>query len=415
MPTSSASCESSPSPWPLYIVNSSPRFSDSNSSMHRQPLEPCHPDPNPNLDIQKPFSISRSSDPQTLVHLSFFMDHRFFAAGTSHGFRVFSCDPFRELFSREFKDGGFAAVQMHFRSSILALVGGGPHSKFPLHKVIFWDERQSYWASEISFRSEVRSIRLRYDRIVVVLEHKIYVYTFNHLRLVHQLETIANPEGLCAVSQLDGSLVLACIGLRNGQVRVEHYAAKRTKFIMAHDSKIACLELSQDGLFLATASSKGTLVRIFSTLDATLLQEVRRGTDQADIYSLAFSSTAQWLAVTSDKGTVHVFNLKVNPGLEGGDEPQNASDADVTVTKLSSPLSFIQGLLPKYFASQRSFAQFHLPGDTQYIAGFGHQKNTIAVLGMDGSFYRCQFDSENGGEMTELEYHNFLNPEEAAS
>lgn len=92
--------------------------------------------------------------------------------------------------------------------------------------------------------------------------------------MVHQLETIANPEGLCAVSQLDGSLVLACIGLRNGQVRVEHYAAKRTKFIMAHDSKIACLELSQDGLFLATASSKGTLVRIFSTLDATLLQEV---------------------------------------------------------------------------------------------------------------------------------------------
>ncbi|XP_041016806.1 autophagy-related protein 18a-like isoform X2 [Juglans microcarpa x Juglans regia] len=381
MPTSSAS---SPSPWPLYIVNSSPRFSDSNSSMHREPLEPRSPDPNPNSDIQKPFSVSRSSDPQTLVHLSFFMDHRFFAAGTSRGFRVFSCDHFNELFSREFNDGGFAAVQMDFRRSILALVGGGPHSKFPLDKVIFWDERQSYWASEISFRTEVRSIRLRYDRIVVVLEHKIYVYNLTHLRLVHQLETIANPEGLCAVSQLGGSLVLACIGLSKGQVRVEHYAAKRTKFIMAHDSKIACLELSQEGLFLATASCKGTLVRIFSTLDATLLQEVRRGTDPADIYSLAFSSTAQWLAVTSDKGTVHVFNLRVNPGLQGNEEPQNASDADVAVTKLSSPLSFIKGLLSKCFASQRSFAQFHLPERTQCIAGFGHQKNTIVVVGMDG-------------------------------
>jgi hypothetical protein len=29
------------------------------------------------------------------------------------------------------------------------------------------------------------------------------------------------------------------------------------------------------------------------------------------------------------------------------------------------------------------------------------------------SFYRCQFDPVNGGEMTQLEYHNFLKPEAA--
>jgi hypothetical protein len=29
------------------------------------------------------------------------------------------------------------------------------------------------------------------------------------------------------------------------------------------------------------------------------------------------------------------------------------------------------------------------------------------------SFYRCEFDPANGGEMTQLEYHNFLKPEEA--
>ena len=43
-------------------------------------------------------------------------------------------------------------------------------------------------------------MRLRRDRVVVVLEHKIYVYNFADLKLLHQIETISNPLGLCALS-----------------------------------------------------------------------------------------------------------------------------------------------------------------------------------------------------------------------
>lgn len=121
----------------------------------------------------------------------------------------------------------------------------------------------------------MRGVRLRRDRIIVVLEQKIFVYNFADLKLLHQIETIANPKGLCAVSQVAGSFVLVCPGLQKGQVRVEHYASKRTKFIMAHDSRIASFTLSQDGSMLATASSKGTLVRIYNTHDGSLLQEVK--------------------------------------------------------------------------------------------------------------------------------------------
>ncbi len=37
------------------------------------------------------------------------------------------------------------------------------------------------------------------------------------------------------------------------------------------------------------AAEKGTLIRVFSTGDGTKLQEVRRGSDPACIYSIAFS------------------------------------------------------------------------------------------------------------------------------
>ncbi|CAL9237316.1 unnamed protein product [Arabidopsis halleri] len=377
---------------------------------------PPWPNPNPTPGSDASFSSmaphrqldSNPSSPVTslpsLLHISFNQDHGCFAVGTDCGFRIFNCDPFSEIFRRDFdRGGGVAVVEMLFRCNILALVGGGSD---PPCKVMIWDDHQNRCIGELSFRSDVRSVRLRRDRIIVVLEQKIFVYNFADLKLMHQIETIANPKGLCAVSQGAGSLVLVCPGLQKGQVRVEHYASKRTKFIMAHDSRIACFALTQDAHLLATASSKGTLLRVFNTADGTLLQEVRRGADRAEIYSLAFSSDAQWLAVSSDKGTVHVFGLKINSGSQVKDTSRMAPDA----THAASSLSLLRGVLPKYFSSEWSVAQFRLVEGSQYIVAFGHEKNTVVILGMDGSFYKCQFDPVHGGEMSQLEYHNCLKP-----
>ncbi|GKU86812.1 hypothetical protein SLEP1_g1287 [Rubroshorea leprosula] len=394
---------------------SPPQNLDSLSPMLHQSQDSEHihnPNPNYHTPVSSPPEPASpaTTTPPSLLHLSFNQDHGCFAAGTDHGFRIYNCDPFREIFRRDFdRGGGIGVVEMLFRCNILALVGGGPEPQYPSNKVMIWDDHQSRCIGELAFRSEVRSVRLRRDRIVVVLEQKIFVYNFADLKLLHQIETIANPKGLCAVSQGAGSLVLVCPGLQKGQVRVEHYDSKRTKFIMAHDSRIACFALTQDGQLLATASTKGTLVRIFNTVDGSLLQEVRRGADRAEIYSLAFSSNAQWLAVSSDKGTVHVFSLKVNSGSPSNDRPRVGSDS---VSSPSSSLSFIKGVLPKYFSSEWSVAQFRLVEGSQYLVAFGHQKNTVVILGMDGSFYRCQFDPVNGGEMTQLEYHNCLKPEQ---
>ncbi|PSS26525.1 Autophagy-related protein like [Actinidia chinensis var. chinensis] len=207
---------------------------------------------------------------------------------------------------------------------------------------MIWDDHQGRCIGELSFRSEVKSVRLRRDKIVVVLLQKIFVYNFSDLKLLHQIETIANPKGLCEVSHQSASMVLVCPGLQKGQVRVEHYGSKQTKFIMAHDSRIACFALTHDGRLLATASSKGTLVRIFNTLDGSLLQEVRRGADRAEIYRLAFSLTAQWLALSSDKGTVHVFSLKVDSASLGIERTRSAPEPTLSTPPAVSSLSFIR-------------------------------------------------------------------------
>jgi hypothetical protein len=49
--------------------------------------------------------------------------------------------------------------------------------------------------------------------------HQVYVYNFADLKLLHQIETIANPTGLCALSPNSTQTVLACPGLHKGEVR----------------------------------------------------------------------------------------------------------------------------------------------------------------------------------------------------
>ncbi|XVE73286.1 hypothetical protein DITRI_Ditri11bG0105300 [Diplodiscus trichospermus] len=235
-------------------------------------------DTNPNFQSSistPPQAVPPASSPPSILHLSFNQDHSCFAVGTDHGFRIYNCDPFQEIFRRDFdRVGGIGIVEMLLRCNILALVGGGPNPQYSPNKVMIWDDHHLRCIGELSFRSEVRSVRLRRDRVVVVLEHKIFVYDFAELKQVHQIETFANPKGLCAVSMGAGPMVLVCPGLQKGQVRVEHYASKRTKFITAHDSRIASLALTTDGQLLATASTKGTLVRIYNTGDGSVLQEV---------------------------------------------------------------------------------------------------------------------------------------------
>lgn len=61
-------------------------------------------------------------------------------------------------------------------------------------------------------------MRLRRDKIVVALEHKVLVYNFADLKLLHSIETLSNPAGLLALSPVSDQTVLACPGINVGQV-----------------------------------------------------------------------------------------------------------------------------------------------------------------------------------------------------
>ena len=68
--------------------------------------------------------------------------------------------------------------------------------------------------------------------------------------------------------------------------------------------------MNADGTLIATASIKGTIIRIFSAEEGVLLQELRRGSGKAFITSLIFHPTLNMIACTSNRSSIHLFEIK---------------------------------------------------------------------------------------------------------
>jgi hypothetical protein len=66
----------------------------------------------------------------------------------------------------------------------------------------------------------------------------------------------------------------ACPGSHRGHVRVELLEHRKTFSVQAHNSPLSCLALTLDGSRVATASEKGTILRIFDSFTGKQLQEV---------------------------------------------------------------------------------------------------------------------------------------------
>jgi autophagy-related protein 18 len=92
---------------------------------------------------------------------------------------------------------------------------------------------------------------------------------------------------------------------------------------------------------LATASDKGTVVRVFSVPGAQKLWQFRRGSQSARIFSINFNLASSLLAVSSDSSTIHIYRLAgkqghsaepTSPGLDDG-----ASVAPSEISSSSPP------------------------------------------------------------------------------
>ncbi|WEW55939.1 Phosphatidylinositol 3,5-bisphosphate-binding protein [Emydomyces testavorans] len=253
------------------------------------------------------------------------------------------------------------------QSNYLALVGGGRRPKFPQNKLIIWDDAKQKAVITLEFRTSVLRVRLTKSHIVAALYNSVHVFAFSvPPQKLSVFETVDNPLGLLCL----GQRLLAFPGRSPGQVQVVELETGNVSIIPAHSSPLRALTLSSDGALLATASEMGTLIRVFATSNCAKIAELRRGVDHADIFSLAISPSNTLLAVTSDKSTLHIFDLPHARNSSPDHQPPSATGEETLYQKWGF-LGKIP-LLPRLFSDVYSFATSHFEIGDEAYAGMAY-------------------------------------------
>ncbi|KAF9431894.1 autophagy protein [Entomortierella beljakovae] len=322
---------------------------------------------------------------------------------------------------------------MLFCTSLVAIVGAGDQSS-PRRLQIINTKRQST-ICELTFPTTILSVKLNRKRLIVVLEDQIYVYDISNMKLLHTIETSPNPNAICALSPSPDNCYLAYPSptpslnpySNNGRDELHGPSGDVLIFnaltlqvvniVQAHKTSVSNIAINSDGTMLATASDKGTVIRIWSVPNAQRLYQFRRGTQSARIYSLSFNFISTLLCVSSDTDTVHIFRLG-QPGSAGGVQKTSGNELSISQERRGSGMSsiirrqslyigktiagsassYLPGAITEIFEPARDFAHLKLPASgVQSVVALSSTTPQVMVATSDGYLYHYNIDLENGG------------------
>jgi|NOAtaT_5_FD_contig_31_5329227_length_710_multi_1_in_0_out_0_1 WD40 repeat protein len=155
---------------------------------------------------------------------------------------------------------------------MMALVGTGVKEEFPPNKVVFWDDSQLKIVGEINFKEKILGMKLREDKIMVVLSKQVQVYDLKSLERIVKYETVNNLLGIAAVNSDKNQAIFACLAQEIGNIKVINFDRNNEVMeIKAHKSQVTALALNWQGSLVATASLEGQVVRVFRTSDGQMI------------------------------------------------------------------------------------------------------------------------------------------------
>ncbi|PIN21886.1 putative WD40 repeat protein [Handroanthus impetiginosus] len=203
---------------------------------------------------------------------------------------------------------------MLYKSSLLALVGAGEQPSLSPRRLCLFNITSGTALRELNFLTSILAVRVNRKRLIVVLQEQTYIYDLSNVEKKVVVDTVPNLRGLCAFSpSLDNPYLAFPASTAEGSVLVYDVMHLQPHCeIHAHRSPLAAMAFSSNGMYIATASEQGTIIRVHLISDATKSYSFRRGTYPSTIFSLSFSPSADLpdiLLATSSSGSVHVFSL----------------------------------------------------------------------------------------------------------
>jgi len=365
---------------------------------------------------------TKMEEPSELVFASFNQDTTSLAVGTTSGYKLYSLtstDSLDPIYSNA-TDDVYIAERL-FSSSLVAIV---THSAPRKLKVCHF--KKGTEICNYSYTSKILAVKMNRARLVVCLEESLFIHNIRDMKVLHTIrETPPNKNGLCALSIDSDHCYLAYPGHSSvGELQIFdalHLTAR--SMIPAHTGQLAAIQFSPLGNRVATASDKGTVIRIFNVSDGTKVYELRRGLKRtATIYSLSFSPCGHFLACSSNTETIHIFRLDDRPKdkeTENNAVSQSQSSSDTWMGYLGNVVSSVPNYLPSQVTDtllqERAFATVHhnLSGKKN-ICALAMIKKMLRLLlaSEDGYLYVYSLDVNEGGDCSLIRQFHLSNKDE---
>ncbi|GIY17606.1 WD repeat domain phosphoinositide-interacting protein 2 [Caerostris extrusa] len=304
--------------------------------------------------------LEPTDDPsREVLFVNFNQDITSLAVGTKKGFKLYSFNNLDELEIIHQNDTeDIRIIERLFSSSLVALVTVSSPRKLKVCHFKKGTEICNY-----SYSNTILAVKLNRQRLVVCLVESLYIHNIRDMKVLHTIrDTPPNPAGLCVLSISNDHNFLAYPGSSSiGEVQIFDALNLQAKsMIPAHDNPLAAMAFDPTGMKLATASEKGTVIRVFNVLDGTKLYELRRGVKRcARIYSLSFSEDSKYLSASSNTETVHIFRLDEVKDITPSEEPQ--SWLGYFGKAIVQSASYLPNQVTDMFNQGRSFASATLP------------------------------------------------------
>lgn len=214
-------------------------------------------------------------------------------------------------------------------------------------------------------------------RLVLVTKKLIGIFNYDGTT-THAFNTFCNDHGLCIFPK-DVPNKLITLGTFKGEINIIDLVTSEQIKIEAHKSKIEAIAVNKNCTLVATASEKGTLIRIFNIYDKTKIHEFRRGTLSTKIFDMAFNNESSFLICCSEcstdktQGTIHIYDLNGN----------NINSKSI----LSYVNNYVSVL--KYGDDEWSAKQHYIEitEDSKILCEFG-LNDTLHVINTTGKYYK---------------------------
>ncbi|CAL4142180.1 unnamed protein product [Meganyctiphanes norvegica] len=358
------------------------------------------------------------SSPAQVFSVNFNQDYSSLGVGTKTGYKLFSLnsvDKVEQICDNVNEDT--CIVERLFSSSLVAVVSLSSPRKL---KVCHFKKNSEI--CNYSYPNTILAVKLNRARLVVCLEESLYIHNIRDMKVLHTIrDTPPNPTGLCALSVSNDNCYLAYPGSNSiGQVQIfDAHNLQAKTMIPAHDSPLAAIAFNSSGTKLATASEKGTVIRVFNVGDGARLHELRRGMKRcATIYSLAFSPDSLFLISSSNTETVHVFKLEEVKDTQRVVVEDQAGLMGWMSKAVTASASYLPTPVTDMLSQGRAFATITLPfqGVRNVTAIAQIQKQArVVVASTDGYLYIYNLNQVEGGDCTLLKQHRLDGSESSSN